>query len=389
MIIFRSKSAAHGIKQFRVRWAVRLKTRTASRPDARDEARHRRRSSPRLRGWLGSMRSKIARRRGASFCKPRGGERGSGERLCGLLYWRYGITRAPSRNHDRGRGRLGRRGRRPRSLPTRASSSAWILEPALDPRTPSASSARAGAGHAQPRAVRERGDGSAASDALAAKLERIKRELNAVPTLPGVYLWKDKSGQVICVGKAKRAARPHAPVRELPGRAHEDPLLVDQIDSLRLPRGGEQARVARAGEEPHQQRSVLQRRLQGRQVLPFISAHEGATSFPPSSTRARSTAPTPSTSAPTPTAAPPATWWTSPAASCRFVRHIVRRLARAQAPSTRPARPARPRARPCFDAHVGLGPGACCGGITPESTRSTSSASSASCRASTASSSKS
>ncbi|WP_162528336.1 hypothetical protein, partial [Gordonibacter urolithinfaciens] len=22
-------------------------------------------------------------------------------------------------------------------------------------------------------------------------------------------------------------------------------------------------------------------------------------------------------------------------------------------------------ARPCFDAHVGLGPGACCGGITP------------------------
>ena len=29
------------------------------------------------------------------------------------------------------------------------------------------------------------------------KLARIKRELDAVPTLPGVYLWKDKHGQVI------------------------------------------------------------------------------------------------------------------------------------------------------------------------------------------------
>ena len=36
------------------------------------------------------------------------------------------------------------------------------------------------------------------------KLARIKRELDAVPTLPGVYLWKDKHGQVIYVGKAKQ-----------------------------------------------------------------------------------------------------------------------------------------------------------------------------------------
>ena len=36
------------------------------------------------------------------------------------------------------------------------------------------------------------------------KLARIKRELDAVPTLPGVYLWKDKHGQVIYVGKAQQ-----------------------------------------------------------------------------------------------------------------------------------------------------------------------------------------
>ena len=38
------------------------------------------------------------------------------------------------------------------------------------------------------------------------KLARIKRELDAVPALPGVYLWKDKTGQVIYVGKAKYVA---------------------------------------------------------------------------------------------------------------------------------------------------------------------------------------
>ena len=35
------------------------------------------------------------------------------------------------------------------------------------------------------------------------KLARIKRELEAVPTEPGVYLWKDAGGEVIYVGKAK------------------------------------------------------------------------------------------------------------------------------------------------------------------------------------------
>lgn len=36
------------------------------------------------------------------------------------------------------------------------------------------------------------------------KLERIKKELSEVPTLPGVYLWKDAQGEVIYVGKAKQ-----------------------------------------------------------------------------------------------------------------------------------------------------------------------------------------
>ena len=36
------------------------------------------------------------------------------------------------------------------------------------------------------------------------KLQRIKDQLASVPTEPGCYLWKDKHGTVIYVGKAKQ-----------------------------------------------------------------------------------------------------------------------------------------------------------------------------------------
>ncbi|MEY8563103.1 excinuclease ABC subunit UvrC [Eggerthellaceae bacterium 3-80] len=65
-----------------------------------------------------------------------------------------------------------------------------------------------------------------------AKLQRIKKELESVPTLPGVYLWKDASGNVIYVGKAKQLrARMRQYVNYQDERA-KIPLLVDQIDSF-------------------------------------------------------------------------------------------------------------------------------------------------------------
>ena len=83
------------------------------------------------------------------------------------------------------------------------------------------------------RAAREHDADAALADAgQLAKLERIKRELDSVPTLPGVYLWKDKSGQVIYVGKAKQLrARMRQYVNYQDERA-KIPLLVDQIDSF-------------------------------------------------------------------------------------------------------------------------------------------------------------
>ena len=47
-------------------------------------------------------------------------------------------------------------------------------------------------------------EGASAPETQEQKRARIKRELNSVPTEPGVYLWKDAQGDVIYVGKAKQ-----------------------------------------------------------------------------------------------------------------------------------------------------------------------------------------
>ncbi len=86
-------------------------------------------------------------------------------------------------------------------------------------------------------AVREAGEsvalaGARVRETQAEKIARIKRELAEVPALPGVYLWKDASGQVIYVGKAKQLrARMRQYVNFQDERA-KIPLLVEQIDSF-------------------------------------------------------------------------------------------------------------------------------------------------------------
>lgn len=63
-------------------------------------------------------------------------------------------------------------------------------------------------------------------------LEKLKEQINDVPMLPGVYLWKDKDGVVIYVGKAKALrARMRQYVNFSDDRA-KIPMLVEQIDSF-------------------------------------------------------------------------------------------------------------------------------------------------------------
>ena len=64
------------------------------------------------------------------------------------------------------------------------------------------------------------------------KLEDIKRQLAAVPALPGVYLWKDKKGRVIYVGKAKQLRARMRQYVNFQDTREKIPLLVSQIDSF-------------------------------------------------------------------------------------------------------------------------------------------------------------
>ena len=66
--------------------------------------------------------------------------------------------------------------------------------------------------------------------ALDEKITRIKRELDEVPTLPGVYLWKDATGDVIYVGKAKILhSRVQSYFRQNIGRGPAIDQMVRQI----------------------------------------------------------------------------------------------------------------------------------------------------------------
>ena len=64
------------------------------------------------------------------------------------------------------------------------------------------------------------------------KLEDIKRQLAAVPALPGVYFWKDKKGRVIYVGKAKQLRARMRQYVNFQDTREKIPLLVSQIDSF-------------------------------------------------------------------------------------------------------------------------------------------------------------
>ena len=151
-----------------------------------------------------------------------------------------------------------------------------------------------------------------------AKLDRIKRELESVPALPGVYLWKDAQGQVIYVGKAKQLrARMRQYVNYQDERA-KIPLLVDQIDSFDyIVVENEHESLVLEKNLINQHAPFFNADFKDDKSYPLHRAHERRRVPPPSSTRGRSTGPTRATSAPTPTAALPARWWTSPGAWCR------------------------------------------------------------------------
>ena len=199
----------------------------------------------------------------------------------------------------------------------------------------------------------------------AEKIARIKRGLDAVPTLPGVYLWKDKDGQVIYVGKAKQLrARMRQYVNFQDDRA-KIPLLVDQIDSFEyIVVGNEHESLVLEKNLINQYAPFFNADFKDDKSYPFIALTKGDV-FPAikytrekhkSSTRyfgpytdaraARETIDTVRRIVPI------------CSCSCAEYRKLCRNLEHGKWP--------KPDDKACFEYHIGKGAGPCCAAITPE-----------------------
>ena len=202
------------------------------------------------------------------------------------------------------------------------------------------------------------------------KIKRIKRELNSVPASPGVYLWKDADGAVIYVGKAKQLrARMRQYVNFQDDRA-KIPLLVEAIDSFEY-----------IVVENEHESLVLEKNLIN-QFSPYFNADfKDDKSYPfialtcddtfPSIkyTREKHKAGTryfgPYTDSRAARMMVDAVRRVVPicSSSCAEWRRLTRKMKNGDIDAFLSENGT---LRPCFDAHVGLGPGDCCGSITPE-----------------------
>lgn len=200
-------------------------------------------------------------------------------------------------------------------------------------------------------------------------MARIKRELEAVPTLPGVYLWKDAQGQVIYVGKAKQLrARMRQYVNFQDERA-KIPLLVDQIHSFDyLVVENEHESLVLEKNLINQHSPFFNADFKDDKSYPFIALTKGDVFPAIKYTREKHRADTryfgPYTDSRAARATVDIARRVVPlcASSCADWRRLQRRLEKDGAAALE----ATACERPCFDAHVGLGPGACCGQVTPE-----------------------
>lgn len=199
------------------------------------------------------------------------------------------------------------------------------------------------------------------------KLDEIKAQLASVPTLPGVYLWKDAEGSVIYVGKAKQLRARMRQYVNYSDTREKIPLLVSQIDSFEyIVTENEHESLVLEKNLIKQYAPYFNADFKDDKSYPFIALTKGDVFPAIKYTRE---------------AHKPQTRYFGPFTDSRAARDLVditrrivplcaascaewRKLTR-QLEATPYDELALPT-RPCFDAHVGLGSGACCGAITPE-----------------------
>lgn len=198
------------------------------------------------------------------------------------------------------------------------------------------------------------------------KLQRIKDQLASVPTEPGVYLWKDKHGTVIYVGKAKQLRARMRQYVNYQDTREKIPLLVSQIDSFEyVVTANEHESLVLEKNLIKQHSPYFNADFKDDKSYPFIALTKGDVFPALKYTREAHKA---------------TTRYFGPYTDSRAARElvdIVRRVVPICSSSCAEWRRLNRQLeqhsyeelelseRPCFDAHVGLGPGACCGAITP------------------------
>ena len=199
------------------------------------------------------------------------------------------------------------------------------------------------------------------------KLERLKSEVAQVPASPGVYLWKDAGGTVIYVGKAKQLRARMRQYLNFQDSRQKIPMLVSQIDSFDyVVTENEHESLVLEKNLINQHAPYFNADFKDDKSYPFIALTKGDVFPAIKYTRE---------------AHRPDTRYFGPYTDSRAARELVditRRVVPICACScaewrrlkkTLESRDYGPGAlddRPCFDCHVGLSPGACCGRIDPE-----------------------
>jgi excinuclease ABC subunit C len=191
-------------------------------------------------------------------------------------------------------------------------------------------------------------------------LVEIRRQLANVPESPGVYLWKDAEGGVLYVGKAKALRRR---MRQYVS-GHDDrekvPLLMAETASFDyIVTGNEVESLILEANLIKQFRPRYNVDYRDDKTYPYIAVTTGDPYPAIKYTREKHR---------------PGTRYFGPYTDARGAREtidVVRRIypicsANCVEWKRLNARGGEPAGKPCFDYHVGKGPGPCCGGCTPE-----------------------
>ena len=190
--------------------------------------------------------------------------------------------------------------------------------------------------------------------------EELYDQIQKVPQEPGVYLWKDKEGNVLYVGKAKLLRNRMKQYIMGQDERAKIPLMMRQVDSFDY--------VVTANEV---ESLILEVNLIGQFNPPYNVDYRDDKSFPFIAVTMGDVYPGIKY---TREKRRPDTKYFGPYTDARSARETVDTLRRiipfcrctcAEWKRLR-AQGGKPLNRPCFDSHIGLGPGACSGAISPE-----------------------